>query len=72
MTEVSEIEKQEKKKIREVFHYLDQNGSKLTENSRYFIHSVKKYYSKYKRLSERQQSALLEIIDSIQSTQVKS
>lgn len=52
---------EEKARVKEAFQYMEQNVSLLSESGRNFIHSLKKYYSKNKILSERQLKALFEI-----------
>lgn len=57
---------EEKKRINAAFKDLQTNVSRLSESARYFVHSLKKYHTRYKRLSEKQQRALFEVRDSIQ------
>jgi hypothetical protein len=54
-------------KIKQAFRFFDENQERLTENGRHFIRGVKKYYSRNKELSDRQQKALFEIRDKIKS-----
>jgi hypothetical protein len=53
------------KEIKTAFKYLEENKLLLNENSTYFINSLKKYFTRNKTLSERQQKALFEIQNSL-------
>jgi len=49
------------KEIRETFKILESTPNLLSENSIYFVKSLRKYFDKNKRLSEKQFKILLEI-----------
>lgn len=51
----------ENKEIKSLFKFLEENQSSLTENGANFIHSLKKYFTHNKTLTEKQQTALFEI-----------
>lgn len=59
---------EENKRIKEAFRYLEQNNGSLTENGAYFVQSLKKFFARNKILTEKQQKALYEIRDSINTT----
>lgn len=47
--------------IQDTFKEIEKHESELSEGTRFFVTSLKKYHQKKKQLSERQQYALLEI-----------
>jgi hypothetical protein len=49
------------KEIRETFKILESSQNLLSENAIFFVKSLKKYFDKNKRLSEKQFKILLEI-----------
>lgn len=53
--------------IKSTFKNISQHENELTENGKYFIHSLKKYYTRNKMLSGRQQKALMGINQSIKN-----
>jgi hypothetical protein len=61
------MEKEQKhriKEIRETFKILESTPNLLSENSIYFVKSLRKYFEKHKVLSEKQYKILLEIKNS--------
>jgi hypothetical protein len=60
-TEIQEMTKEERKGIRETFRQLEQNKGYLSESAASFIAGLRKYFTRNKRLSERQLKALYEI-----------
>ena len=49
------------KEIKETFKILESSQNLLSENAIFFVKSLKKYFDKNKRLSEKQFKILLEI-----------
>ena len=47
--------------IRDLFKDLETHESSLSPNQNNLVKSMKKYYARYKKLSERQMQTLLEI-----------
>ncbi len=52
--------------IKQVFKYIQENDRQLSANCVYFIKSLRKYYDKNKKLSDRQLKSLFEIKENIQ------
>lgn len=56
---------EEKARIKEAFHFLDVNASRISDSGRSFILSLKKQFLKNKTLSEKQKKALFEIKENL-------
>ena len=59
--EVSEMNTEEIKQIKEAFRFLEQNNGSISANAASFVTGLKKYFARKKVLSERQLKALYEI-----------